>query len=125
VELKAGTLDDFSNSMAAAMERAFDLVWNARWGTPLPTQTRDDRRLLFVAIAQGVIRHLKDNALQGFDVDVTVEQTATGPFISSTGSTTTGHSHTVSVSQGSAVGNRVQSDGEGTVSIVTTGQLYP
>lgn len=126
MKLKAGTLDDFNNSMAAAIESAFELVWNNRMGAPLPNETRDDRRMMFVAIAQGVIRHLKDNTVQGFDVDVSVEQTDAGTFVSSTGSTTSGgHSHNVSVSQSNAAGNRVQSDGKGTVNIETTGELYP
>lgn len=125
MKLKAGTLDDFNNSMAAAIESAFELVWNDRMGAPLPNETRDDRRMMFVAIAQGVIRHLKDNSVQGVDVDVSVEQTDTGPFVSSAGSTTTGHLHSVSVSQSSAAGNRVQSDGKGTVNIKTTGELFP
>jgi hypothetical protein len=131
MELKAGTLDDFNNSMAAAIESAFERVWNDRMGTPLPDETRDDRRMMFVAIAQGVIRHLKDNAVQGLNVDVAVEQTVGGtgggPLIASTGGTTSGaHSHNVEVAQTNAPGNMIKSEGhDGNVTIVTTGELYP
>ncbi|UCF91866.1 MAG: hypothetical protein JSW39_26945 [Desulfobacterales bacterium] len=130
MELKAGTLDDFNNSMAAAIESAFERVWSDRMGTPLPDETRDDRRMMFVAIAQGVIRHLKDNAVQGFDVDVAVGQTvggtSGGPLMASTGDTTTGvHFHDVEVTQTNTAGNMIQSEGRGTVTIVTTGELYP
>ncbi len=87
MELKAGRIGDFDNSMAAAIEKVFDQVWENRMGYPLPEQTRDDRRMMFVAIAQGVIKHLEVNSADGFDVNVV--------------------------------------DGEGTVTINTTGDLYP
>jgi len=129
MELKAGTLDDFNNSMAAAIESAFERVWTDRMGTPLPDETRDDRRMMFVAIAQGVIRHLKDNAVQGLTVDVAVEQTVGGtgggPLMASTGDTTSGaHLHDVEVTQTNTAGNMIQSEGHGNVTIVTTGELY-
>jgi hypothetical protein len=76
----------YDDSMAAAIEKAFELVWENRMGDKLPEQTRNDRRMMFVAIAQGVIKHLQDNSAEGFDVDVV--------------------------------------DGEGTVTIKTTGDLY-
>ena len=63
-QLYAGTLADFNDSMAQAIEDAL----NALTG-PLPTapqQVVDDRRKLFIAISQGVINHLasKQAALQ-------------------------------------------------------------
>ena len=42
--------------------------------------------LMFVAIAQGVVRHLKDNAAGAFDVSVTQDDT---PLVSSDGTTST------------------------------------
>ena len=127
--LKAGTLDttEFGNSMAAAIEHAFEKVWKDRYGTNLPDETRDDRRLLFVAIAQGVVKHLKDNAGSAFDVDVTVEQVDSTNLVQSTGSTISVlgvHGHSVSVTQEDDEGNRVKSEGEGLVQILTTGILY-
>jgi hypothetical protein len=127
MKFKAGTLDDFANSMAADMESAFELVWNARMGTSLPAETRDDRRMLFVAIAQGVLRHFKENAVQGFDVDVLVKQTVdgtSGPLMDSTGATTTGHSHNVSVTQKNTSNNMLKSVGKGDITIKTAGELY-
>jgi hypothetical protein len=65
--LKAGTKrrdsanqDQYVGSMAAAMEHAFLQEWPVIMGTQAP-QPNDHMRLLFIAIAQGVVRHLKDN----------------------------------------------------------------
>lgn len=55
-ELYAGTLTDFDDSMASAIEDALaDLLG------PLPTAPEKvvhDRRALFIAISRGVINHL-------------------------------------------------------------------
>ena len=122
--LKAGTLEDFGNSMAKAMEDALGVLWLAKTGEPLTSAAQEDRRLMFVAIAQGVVRHLKDNAGPAFDVSVNVVQA--GAWVTSSGSTTTisGHAHSVDVTQDSATSNKVQSTGTGAVSINTTGDLY-
>ncbi|HZR27433.1 MAG TPA: hypothetical protein VFA71_01530 [Terriglobales bacterium] len=57
---------DFANSMADAMEHALNtLLSNDGMNTfkvDTNSQEARDRRRLFVAIAQGVVRHLKDNA---------------------------------------------------------------
>lgn len=81
--LKAGTMrgTDFAGSMAEAMEKAFEVEWRAVKKSALPTAGQEDRRLLFIAIAQGVVRHLKENAdsfkIKGVPPDETVEiQTA-------------------------------------------------
>jgi len=59
--LKAGVQADYANSMAAAMEKAFMEEWpKAMKDQPLP-QSNDQMRLLFIAIAQGVVRHLVDH----------------------------------------------------------------
>jgi hypothetical protein len=74
VQLKAGQMGDpaetgmplaFQNSMAAAMEAALDRVRQAE-GFPalvLNSNSSDDRdrRLIFVAIAQGMVEYLKAN----------------------------------------------------------------
>lgn len=56
---------DFANSMADAMETALRalLVGEGMSGFDLNTNSKEarDRRLIFVAIAQGVVRHLKDH----------------------------------------------------------------
>lgn len=74
-DLKAGTSDSIADSMAAAMENAFRAEWPKVMGddqdVPDPSP---EMRLLFVAVAQGVIRHLKDNAQA---LEVTVGSAAT------------------------------------------------
>ena len=120
--LKAGTLNDFDNSMAKAMEDALRALWLEETGQPLSDAAQTDRRLMFVAIAQGVVKHLKDNAASGFDVQVQAEQT--GPWVTSSGSVTNGHTHSLDVTQDNVAGNRVQSAGSGTVAINTSGTIY-
>lgn len=65
--IKAGTKkrdafnqDEYAGSMAAAMENAFMKEWPVIMGSEAPLPN-DHMRLLFIAIAQGVVRHLKDN----------------------------------------------------------------
>ena len=55
----------FANSMADAMDSAFRALLVADGMKPFDLDTNSkearDRRRLFVAIAQGVVRHLKDH----------------------------------------------------------------
>ena len=57
---------DFANSMADAMDTAFHTLLSKEGMKTFAVDTNSkearDRRRLFVAIAQGVIRHLTDNA---------------------------------------------------------------
>jgi hypothetical protein len=57
----------FRGSMAAAMEQAFNNLLQAEGMKTFDVNTNSrearDRRRLFVAIAQGIVRHLKDNAM--------------------------------------------------------------
>jgi hypothetical protein len=57
---------DFVSSMADAMDTAFHELLSAEpmgtFETDTNTKEARDRRRLFVAIAQGIVRHLKDNA---------------------------------------------------------------
>jgi hypothetical protein len=59
---------DFANSMADAMDTAFHNLLSSEKPAmktfEVDTNSREvrDRRRLFVAIAQGIVRHLKDNA---------------------------------------------------------------
>ena len=68
--LKAGTIQDYGNSMAQAMEEAFLEEWPRVMtdDQPKPTST-NQMKLLFIAIAQGIVRHLADHA-DSFDVSV-------------------------------------------------------
>jgi hypothetical protein len=59
--LKAGSKTDYAHSMAQAMEVAFMNEWsNYMQGADAPAMN-DQMRLMFVAIAQGVVNHLKEN----------------------------------------------------------------
>jgi len=57
---------DFANSMADAMDTAFHNLLSAEGMKTFDVDTNSkearDRRRLFVAIAQGILRHLTDNA---------------------------------------------------------------
>lgn len=127
--LKAGSLHDpdpttpeFPGSMAEAMEVALGQEWLQLKGTALPMQGEEDRRLLFVAIAQGVVKHLRDNA-DAFSVNVAVAQSGDG--IRSIGSVTSGNN--VAVTQAPGTGpapNLVTSVGTGDVTIQTRGVLH-
>jgi hypothetical protein len=68
--LKAGSKTDYTASMASAMEAAFMNEWsNFMQGADAPAMN-DQMRLMFVAIAQGVVNHLKANPV-AFQVTVT------------------------------------------------------
>lgn len=60
--IKAGTVADFGNSLAEAIEDALKAEYLNVKGEVLPDQGLEDRRMLLVAIAQGVTRYLKSNA---------------------------------------------------------------
>ena len=62
-QLYAGSLTDFNDSMAQAIENALTTLIG-----PLPSSPQkliDDRRALFIAISQGVINHLAAKRYSG------------------------------------------------------------
>jgi hypothetical protein len=61
--LKGGTVDNFASSLASYIDKAMQNEWQAVKGEPLPTgdQGADDRKILFAAIAQGVLKFLVDH----------------------------------------------------------------
>lgn len=71
---KAGTVSDYAGSMAEAMEKALAVEYQRVHGRPLPAHGGEERRLMFAAIAQGILRHLKDNASDALSVAVDVTQ---------------------------------------------------
>jgi hypothetical protein len=76
--LKPGTKGNLSGSMAEAIEKAFRAEWpKVMEGSDLPAETSPDMQLLFTAIAQGVVKHLKENA-DAFQVSVSVSGAHTG-----------------------------------------------
>ena len=57
--LTAGTANDLGDSMAAAIDAAMQEEWQAAHGAPLPGGPGElDRRILFAAVAKGVLRYL-------------------------------------------------------------------
>jgi len=59
--LKAGQVADFAGSMAEAIEQAFQSEWTAAKTTALPQAGAVDRKILFAAVAQGVLNYLEDH----------------------------------------------------------------
>lgn len=100
--LKPGSVSDFSNSMAAAMEQAFQTEWNASKDIPLG-EDDGDRKILFAAIAQGVVNHLQSRLNGALSLEISVTQVS-GNHIASSGDG-------VAVSQNTGSGNRVVSEG--------------
>lgn len=58
-QLKAGHIADFTGSMAEAMEKAMQAEWKLVKGEDLPTMGQEDRRILFVAVARGILQYLR------------------------------------------------------------------
>lgn len=133
--IKAGTVSDFNNSMAAAMEAALKLEYQAVKGEAMPGMGEADRRMLLCAIAQGVVRYLKDN-LDAFEISTEVTQ-VTGepdaPLMQSTNPANIdvdGGSHInagdADVTQINSAGNRIRSRGAASIdTMATSGVLHP
>ena len=78
-ELYAGTLDDFNDSMAKAIEDALSALMSL---PSVPPKVVEDRRKLFIAIANGVIKHLTEKqAALKIDFDVGLDHITTNPVI--------------------------------------------
>ena len=69
MSLKAGTMQEYTGSMAEAIEHAFKQEWpNVMENMELPASS-PQMKLMFVAVAQGIVRHLKEHA-GSFEVKV-------------------------------------------------------
>ncbi len=68
--LHAGTVANFSGSLAEQIENAFASELNAVKGVPLPDTGVQERRILMCAIAQGVLEYLAANP-DGLQVNLT------------------------------------------------------
>jgi hypothetical protein len=68
---KAAGSPTYDGSMAAAMEQAFKEEWPTVMGDAKVPDSSEQLNLMFRAIAQGVIRHLKQNSAS-MKVTVTV-----------------------------------------------------
>jgi len=118
--LKPGSVNDFTGSMAEAMDQAFRSQWNAVKGSALPSSGEEDRKILFTAIAQGVVKHLQDNANEAFRIGVRVTQTgdvlmrSDNPSPIPVGGGGTIVAHQAAVRQLEQADNRIVSQGEAT-----------
>lgn len=57
--LKAGSFDDLADTMAGAIDAAMEEEWQLAKDQPLPAGLgQEDRRILFAAVAKGVLRYL-------------------------------------------------------------------
>lgn len=76
-KLKAGHVSDFANSLAQAMDDAMQEEWQRVKGEPLPSGLgEEDRRILFVAVARGLLQYLHEHEA---DLDTnTVQDTTSG-----------------------------------------------
>lgn len=121
--LKPGHVADFTDSMAEAMDEAFRDEWQVAIGTPLLEAGARERKVLFSAIALGVVRHLEKNS-EALKVIVNVTQKDTvlmqsdnARSISSTGGgAITGG--VVDVTQINETNNLIESEGTGVISEV-------
>lgn len=68
------TEDSFTDSMAEAMEEAFQEEWLRIKEEPLIEAGTYERKILFSAIAKGVVKHLREKAGDAFKIDVNVTQ---------------------------------------------------
>jgi hypothetical protein len=64
--LKAGHVNDLSNSMAEAIETALQEEL-ALMGQPIPVAGQETRRAFFVAIARGILQYLKIHEAEVFN----------------------------------------------------------
>ena len=102
--IKPGTVADFGGSMTQAMENALAEEYQSLKGEALPAMGEEDRRMLLVAIAQGVTKHLVDN-LDAFQMTVDVFQVtgeADAPLMTSTNPSSIGVSGGGNISAGNA-----------------------
>jgi len=69
-------LDDaaLANSMALAIEKEMNDLFQKMKGVPIPEMGKDDRRILFVAIARGILGYLEEWQQQ-FIAAITIDDT--------------------------------------------------
>ena len=82
---KAPGAATYSGSMAAVMEKAFKEEWPTVMGDAVVPASSEQLNLMFRAIAQGVIRHLKQNSTS---MKVTVTVNVGGNNYTGTGTVT-------------------------------------
>lgn len=88
-DLGGGVFDDapYTGSLAAQIEDELNLLLTADGLQPVPldnTQESRDRRRLFVAIARGIVRHLRDQQA-AIDVKVSALPSTVHPVLNVAG----------------------------------------
>ena len=68
---------EFADSMAEAMVEAFKTEWPHVMGVAPKPENMDQMKLLFAAVAQGVVKHLQIHAT---DFKVTVTSSGSGDY---------------------------------------------
>lgn len=90
--LKGGSVQNFSGSMAEEMEKVMEAEMQALKGHGLPAMGRDERRVMLVAVARGMLNYLKKHEKDilrnirldpdsGDDIDAEVEDLEFGAEI--------------------------------------------
>lgn len=90
--LKGGSVQNFPGSMAEEMEKVMEAEMQALKGHGLPAMGRDERRVMLVAVARGMLNYLKKHEKDilrnirldpdsGDDIDAEVEDLEFGAEI--------------------------------------------
>ena len=74
MELKAGTSKNLTGSMAEDIQEAFLNTWPTLMGDVPKPAPSDQMKLLFIAVAQGVVKHLKEHP-DAFKITVKLNET--------------------------------------------------
>lgn len=73
--LKAGSKGNLSYSMTEDIENAFKESWKSYHdGNELPEIGENERRMIFIAVAKGVLKHLKEHLGESLTINVSVRQ---------------------------------------------------
>ncbi|HEX6829635.1 MAG TPA: hypothetical protein VF104_11730 [Burkholderiales bacterium] len=68
--LKAGKYEDIAGSMAELIEAAMQDEWSRYHGESLPGEGREDRLIMFKAVARGVLGYLEAHQADILTTDV-------------------------------------------------------
>jgi hypothetical protein len=68
--LKAGKYEDIANSMAELIEAAMQDEWSRYHAESLPEQGREDRLIMFKAVARGVLGYLEAHQADILTTDI-------------------------------------------------------
>lgn len=72
-DLKAGRYEDIAGSMAELIEAAMQDEWSRYHAESLPEQGREDRLIMFKAVARGVLGYLQAHQGDILTTDVSTD----------------------------------------------------